>query len=749
VAIACSHGPSYYVERGKKFSAAGKLEDASIQYRKALAKDPKLGQAYYELGVLDLQVKNFREAYNMLTRAVELMPNSDEAKVKLADVCLEEYLFNHQLSAFYQQVIQLSDQLLAKNPISFDGLRLKGSLALSDRKIDDAVPYLQKANQVKPGDPDLIVALTQALIFNNQFDEGERLAAELIQKDKAFGPIYDVLYRQYIRANRPADAERILKTKVENNPKQAGYVLQLANYYLQAQKPAAMARTLERLLDNPKDFANAHLLIGDFYGQIGKWEEAVAQFQEGARSNPKESIQYDKRIVKAMLAQGKRVEASQIVDGILRDHPKDEESRAMRARLLLENGKPEDLNSALAEFQSLLKDRPEDATLHYDLALARLAKGDSDAARTEFQEAIRRRNVYVSPRLLLAGMSLKQQKPNDALRYSNEILSYDSGNSQARLLRASALTSMGNYNNARSELAQLAKQFPESQSVLMQLGVVAIGQKKFKEAEDIFSKLRESGPGELGPAQGLVETYAAEHRFDKALQLLGDELKKSPDSTEIRMLLASTATRSGKYDLAVAEYQQLLAKTPKSSEVYLRLGDIYRQKGDWNNAITMFQQANRLAPKNPTAASLLGNALMNTGRAGEARTLYQQLLQLHPDDPYLQNSLAYAMTETGGNPDEAQRLVQRALQKVPGQLNFADTLGSVYLKKRMTESAIQIFRNLVRQDAKNPTFRYHLGMALLEKGDKAGAKSELKEALVHQPSSNQERLIAELISKLN
>src|SRR5260221_996500 len=229
--VACSQGHGYYVERGKKLSAAGKLEDASIQYRKALAKDPKLGEAYYELGVLNIQRKNFREAYSTLTRAVELMPDNDDAKIKLADVSLEEYLFNRRLTAFYQQIVQLSDQLLAKNANSFDALRLKGTLALSDKKIEDAVHYLQRANQVKPMDPDVIVALTQALIFGNQFDAGEKLALELIQKKKAFGPIYDVLYRQYIRANRPTDAERILKTKVENNPKQAGYILQLANHY--------------------------------------------------------------------------------------------------------------------------------------------------------------------------------------------------------------------------------------------------------------------------------------------------------------------------------------------------------------------------------------------------------------------------------------------------------------------------------------------------------------------------------------
>jgi predicted Zn-dependent protease len=244
-----------------------------------------------------------------------------------------------------------------------------------------------------------------------------------------------------------------------------------------------------------------------------------------------------------------------------------------------------------------------------------------------------------------------------------------------------------------------------------------------------------------------VEAYSAENRADEALKLLQDELRKSPSSVPLQMLLADAAASQGKLDLAVSQYQQLLSRNPKSAELRLRLGDVYRRKADWNNAIAMFQQAHQLAPN--LAATELASSLESAGRSGEARALYEQLVRQRPNDPFLQNSLAFTIVETGGNLEEAQQLAQRALEKVPGQLHFADTLGSVYLKKKMTGSAVQIFRNLVRQDSKNPTFHYHLGMALLETGDQAGAKSELKEALAYQPSSIQKQRISELISKLN
>ena len=61
-------------------------------------------------------------------------------------------------------------------------------------------------------------------------------------------------------------------------------------------------------------------------------------------------------------------------------------------------------------------------------------------------------------------------------------------------------------------------------------------------------------------------------------------------------------------------------------------------------------------------------------------------------------------------------------------------MGYIYLKMRKHESALQVFRNLARQYPSNPTFRYHHGLALLETGDRAGAKAELQAALANKPA---------------
>jgi Flp pilus assembly protein TadD len=140
--------------------------------------------------------------------------------------------------------------------------------------------------------------------------------------------------------------------------------------------------------------------------------------------------------------------------------------------------------------------------------------------------------------------------------------------------------------------------------------------------------------------------------------------------------------------------------------------------------------------------------LDSTGRQAEARATYEQILKLQPDNPIALNNLAYMMAETGGDLDQALTLAQRARQKMPQDPNVADTLGWIYIKKNLSDNAIGIFRELVIQQPGNSTYRFHLGMALYQKGDKPSARKELQAALQSKPSPAEAAKIRELLAKV-
>jgi predicted Zn-dependent protease len=93
-------------------------------------------------------------------------------------------------------------------------------------------------------------------------------------------------------------------------------------------------------------------------------------------------------------------------------------------------------------------------------------------------------------------------------------------------------------------------------------------------------------------------------------------------------------------------------------------------------------------------------------------------------------------------------LAQTAQKKAPTNPGIEDTLAWVYVKKGLNDSAIQIFNNLVRKYPDEPAFRYHLGVALLQKGQAEEAKDEFVISLSKNPPKDMADKIRQILSKL-
>lgn len=744
----CTTSKQGYVSKGNKLFDAGKYADATIIYGKAIQKDRSYGEAYYRLGLAEIKDQKPREAFDALYRAFELLPADFNVKEQLGSLALEYYLLDPQRpQSYYKLIKQTSDELLKKNPKSFEGLREEAYLAMTDGKRDESTVLFRKALEVEPSDPTVTTALIQNLIVTGHGMEAEKLALNLIARQKSYGEVYNVLYGWYLKNNRPADAENILKAKVGNNPKQGGYLLELAALYARLQKPAEMQAVLQRLLDDPKDFPQARLWVGDFYVSLRNYPEAVRYFEEGARTaKDSDKVRYQKGASAALLAEGKAAQASSTIDQIVKEHPQDQEAQRAQANMLLRSGDPAKIEAAERQFEQLSKEKPSDASIWFKLGQGEELRGNLDAARARYLEALNKNSNYLPARYALAEIDLTVKRPDETLQQASEILKVRPDDSRARLLRAQALARTGNAASARSELTRI-KDFQHNPQAQVELGLLALSEKKYQEAEQIFKKVSETGDQQA--IAGLATTYASQKQFDKALAVLNAGLRKSNNSALLLSQLGNTEAVAGNYDAAVAALQKLIALQPNSAPDRLQLADIFTLQGDNNRALAANREAVKLAPAGLIAGLEFARALSRADRIDEARTQYQAVLKAHPDDEMALNDMAFFMCEHGGNLDQALGFAQRALQRVPEQPSFSDTVGCIYLKKGLNDSAVQVFGNLVRKYPKYPAFRYHLGMALLEKGDKTKAKKELETALAGHPSRRDEVRIKELLGKIS
>ena len=386
------------------------------------------------------------------------------------------------------------------NADSYDGLRIKGYVALMDRKLPEAVEQFRKANLVRPMQAEVVLALGQTLVRNNQSAEAEQLAREAIAKDKTFDAAYRILYGILMSSGRTAEAETLLKSLVEASPTQSDHLMALAQHYVLVKKPADMNATLQRLIDNPKDFPQARLQVGDFYSRIGDMQAARHQYEAGVEAAPAEKTVYRKRIAGVLIRLGLPDEALAVADAILKENPEDEATLQGKAALLLNRGGKENVDAAIASFESLVAKKPGDAGRLFDLGSAYQVKGDLDAAQKEYLEAAKRGENFAPPRLALAKISIQNGEFDDALTYLNEILMRTPKDSQARLLRAVALSRAQRYGAARSELQSFLRDHPDDAEAQLQLAVVNLAGGHLNDAESGFLKLYHPGQADLRPS---------------------------------------------------------------------------------------------------------------------------------------------------------------------------------------------------------------------------------------------------------
>ena len=749
LAVSCSRSPQSYIEAGNRLYAAGKLEDASLTYRKALQKDPTLGEALYRLALVEIKQKKVPEAYASLAAAVRALPKDQQVRVEFADLCLGIYASApNRAKGFYDQANQMVAELKVLNPQSFDGYRLQGQLAVIDHKIPEAIALFRKADATRPMQPEVILSLVRVLVKDGQLAEGERLALAMIGRQKNYEPIYDELYLIYAGSGRAEDAENILKTKVRNNPSDITADLELANHYVNVKKPAEMAATLKRLVDSPREFPGAPLRIGDFFAQKANYGEALRYYDIGLeRADTKEKLVYLKRKLLVQVAQGHHEEAEKLIDSLLRANPKDDDTLSKRAALNLESGNPDRLPAALRDLQDLALRNPREFNYRYNLGRVLYATGNLANAEKEMLAALQLRPDYPVARLYLAEINIRQGQFASAMQYAEELLAANPAEPRTRLLRAICLKGQKDYKGARAELSRLIREQPRFADAELQLGLLDVAEKQYGEANRIFTKYYQPGQQDLRPLEGLVESDVARNQVDQALNLLTEEVKRSPRSIAVRVAMAELHRRVGEADAALEQYRLLASENPKSPDFELAIGQIQESKGDLNAALAAYTQAKVLEPASPAPSGYLAQALAAAGRNDEAIADYRESLKLAPGNAALMNNLAYALADSGKNLDEALALAQKALQSLPDNAGVEDTVGWVYLKRGDADSAVQVFTNVVRKNPGISKYYVHLGMALLQKGDKKNARLNLQNALANQPSKAEESEIRELLKR--
>ncbi len=735
---------------GNKYFDNGKYKEASIIYRRALQKDRRFGEAYYRLALSEERLGRMQQAIAAYRRAVELQPQNEDAYGRLADLYLSIYLRDpkhpEQILAELQS---LTEQAEMHFPNSFAVNRVRGMVALTEKRHDQALEYFRIAHGQDPENQQVSLGFVESLYHAGEVETSLDMARDLIKRQPGFGPAHDFLYVHYVKTNEPDQALAVLKSKIENNPNEQNYRLQLARHHQLMGDRTDMLAALQDIIDNPDLFPDSYSAVGGFYVRIREFDRALDTFRLGLERQPKNSADFRNKMAEIMALQGRHEEAFRLVEEVLQEDKEDATALALRGALRLNSRDPSEIANAITDFEAALRRLPgENHFLRYNLGEAYRMKGDTERALVEYRASIQKRPDYLPPRHRVAAIHLAQGEPAKALAAAEEILQISPGNLQAEILRSNAWVEMGEVQHARNALERIVKANPSANQAVFQLASLNVSDRRFDEAEKLYWQVYKNNPPDFRGLIGVADIYVLQGRSDEALKVLEKGLQENPGHVGLQRAYAGTLQTIGRYQEAIGVFEKLLADRPNDGRLLKSLGGTYYSKGDLEPAERYLRQAGELLQFDPDIPLLLGMVAERQGALQQARIHYERTLQLNPDNAVALNNLAYILAETTTDLDRALTLIQQARSLAPEDPNIADTLGYIYIKKNLPESAVPILDEVVSRNPSIVIWRYHYAMALHQKGENVRARENLKVALENGPTPEERLMIEELLSRV-
>ncbi len=296
---------------------------------------------------------------------------------------------------------------------------------------------------------------------------------------------------------------------------------------------------LEDVLARDPTAAGAHYPLALAYRGLGdvKKAEAHLRLRENREILPADPLMVD-------------------LDELL-ESPQSYESRGIRA---LDDRQWDD---AAALFRKGLQLAPDSAALHHRLATALYMKDDKEAAKAEFDAAIRSDSTYFPAQYSLGVLLQEQGRDAEAIARFTAALASRPSYVEARLRLAVSLRHVGRPADALPQYAEVLRGDGNQAEALFGQAMTYVQLGRFAEARDRLRAAVKAHPDQAMFTHGLARVLAASpddsvRDGPAALALMNQLLKTESRTADLGETLAMALAASGRYDEAVGVQQDLI-----------------------------------------------------------------------------------------------------------------------------------------------------------------------------------------------
>ena len=279
---------------------------AETLLKKAIDKDPKNYQAWFDLGFVLNRLGRVEDSIHAYRQSVAAKPEVFETNLNLGLMLVR---FN---SPEAERYLRAATGLTPTDHVEEGQARAWLALAhlLENTKPEDALAAYRKASELTPKDPEPHLSAGLLQERQKEFSAAEAEYKQVLAVDPHSTEAAIGLTNLYMKSGRLGEAEPLLRRLASERPDDAGIHLQLGRVLAaQSKKDDAIAEIQTALKLAPAD-SDAQREIADLYSSAGKNDLAENTYRALVTTQPKDP-ELHRGLGQALLLQKKFPEAQQ------------------------------------------------------------------------------------------------------------------------------------------------------------------------------------------------------------------------------------------------------------------------------------------------------------------------------------------------------------------------------------------------------------------------------------------------------
>ena len=722
---ACNRDPqvrkqSFY-QKGVEYLNKGDKQRAALEFANALAIDPQFAEAANVLAEIRFREGDYRQAYTLLERAIAAKPDYLPPHKGLAQL--------YRLSGKTDDAQKEIKFVLERSPNDIDALLNLGFLQAQRKKLADAEGTFNHVLELHPNHIGALEGLASVKTNAGDLGAAERYLKLAVDTNPRSVPAHLALIRFYITSGRAAEAEPLFSKALQTGMDDLRILEAQAGYYEGLKRFGDAEAVVQKIQTSHANDPKYWTILGDFYVRIGDWDKAKVELAR-VHLLHKDNREALRKLIEVQLTLNDRKSAEALIGELLTKNAQDSYGHMFKGRLFLSAGQ---VDAAIAEFAVAQKYAPNSAALHYWLAQGHIQKDELLAARQELDTALRYDPNHHDARLNLAKLENAAGAIESALSDAARLIKSSPEDTDAMLVYGEALIRKGDYAAAKKIVRTVLNRAPANWEAHRLSGILFLSDKNLADARKEFLQAWNLQPQSKALLENVVLGYFAAKQPDAAADFLRNAIRSRPGDALLYRELGHVYLWQKNRAAAIPAFQKALGLSPADPDTSVLLADTYIAEKQPAQAVQLIGDAVREHPNDADLMFRAGMIFEKLRLWEDARKAYERVIQLDSNRALAKNNLAWLLAEHGGNMDVALALAQQAKEKLNDSPHVNGTIGWIYFKKGIYQTAREYLKQCVDKDQGNPTFHFQLGMAEWKLGNLPEARVALRKALRLDP----------------